>query len=153
MEQLYFLRRVRSILASKMIKLILPISIASSIIVFFTGFTNANKSGINGTRLTVQKPDEAPKENRASEVKHIKLPDEIWREIEERDRKAQQKRNEDQARELARKTPKEREEIEKEIKKEKETKYAPERRTEEELKLEDERIMKQLDRMRRESQY
>lgn len=100
-----------------------------------------------------QKPDKDPKENKASEVKPIKLPDEIWREIEELERKAQQKLNEAQARELARKTPKEREEIEKEIKKEKETKYAPERRTEEELKLEDERIMKQLDKMKREGQY
>lgn len=130
-------------LASKTIKLILSISIASSIIVFFAGFTNANKSKINGIRLMAQKPDKDPKENRPSEVKPIKLPDEIWRGIEERDRKVQQKRNEDQARELARKTPKEREEIEKEIKKEKNTKHAPERRTEEELKLEDERIMKQ----------
>ncbi|MBW4557473.1 MAG: hypothetical protein KME59_16325 [Trichormus sp. ATA11-4-KO1] len=100
-----------------------------------------------------QNPDKDPKENRASEVKPIKLAGEIWQAIEERDRKAQQKRNEDQARELAKKTPQEREEIEKEIKQEKETRHAPERRTEEELKLEDQRIMKQLDKMRREGQY
>lgn len=139
--------------ASKTIKLILSISIASSIIVFFAGFTNANKSGISGIELMAQKPDKDPKENRASEVKPIKLPDEIWKEIEERDRKAQQKRNEAQARELAKKPPKEREETEKEIKKEKETKHTPERRTEEELKQEDERIMQLLDKMRREGQY
>ncbi|YAF95193.1 MAG: hypothetical protein AB3A66_21870 [Nodularia sp. CChRGM 3473] len=100
-----------------------------------------------------QNPDKDPKENRASEVKPIKLPGEIWQAIEERDRKVQQKRNEDQARELAKKTPQERKEIEKEIKKEKETRHAPERRMEEELKLEDQRIMKQLDKMRREGQY
>ncbi|NDJ15792.1 hypothetical protein [Myxacorys almedinensis] len=140
-------------LASKTIKLILALSIASSIIVFFAGFINANKSGISEVEPMAQKPDKDSKENRASEVKPIKLPDEIWKEIEERDEKAQQKRNEDQARELAKKAPKEREEIEKEIRKERETKHALERRTEEELKQEDERLMKQLEKMRSEGQY
>ena len=100
-----------------------------------------------------QEPDKDSKENKVSEVKPIKLPDEIWKEIEERDRKSQQKRNEDYAIELEKKPPEEREKIEKEIKWEKENKYAPERRTEEELKQEDERIMQLLDKMRKEGQY
>jgi hypothetical protein len=62
--------------------------------------------------------------------------------------KAQQKRAEEFEREMAKKTPEEREEIEKEIKKLKETKYAPETRSEEELKKEDERVIKILDELR-----
>jgi hypothetical protein len=92
-----------------------------------------------------QQPDKNQKE--------IQLPDYIWKELEERDKEAQQKRNEDWAKELAQKPPKEREEIEKELKRMKETKFAPESRTEEELRLEDEKIMKQLEKMRRESTY
>jgi hypothetical protein len=87
-----------------------------------------------------------------SEVKPIQLPDEIWQEIEELDRKIQQKLNEAQERNLAKKTPPEREKIEKEIKKQKQARHAPETRTEEELTLEDERIIKLLDKMRKEDQ-
>lgn len=134
---------------SKTIKLVLSISIASSIIVFFASVTNANKSGISGIQLMTQKLDKDPKENRVSEVKPIKLPDEIWKEIQERDKKSQQKLNEDAARDLAKKSPEERKKIENE----KEAKYAPEKRTEEELKQEDERIMQLLDKMRKEGQY
>jgi hypothetical protein len=92
-----------------------------------------------------QKPDKNQKE--------MQLSDHVWKEIEERDKRVQQQQNEDQAKELAKKPPKEREEIEKELKRIKETQFAPESRTEEELRLEDERIMKQLEKMRRESTY
>jgi hypothetical protein len=74
--------------ASETIKLISSISIALSIIVLFAGFTSANKSEISGVEPMAQKQGKDPKENRASEVKPIKLPDEIWKEIEERDKKA-----------------------------------------------------------------
>jgi hypothetical protein len=130
--------------SSKPIKLILPISVAS-IIISFASSMNASKFKIDEAKLMTQKPDKNQKE--------IQLPDHIWKEVEERERKMQQKRNEDQAKELAKKPQKEKEEIEKELKRIKETKFAPESKTEEELRLEDEKIMKQLEKMRRESTY
>jgi hypothetical protein len=101
----------------------------------------------------VQRSDKNFQEDRDSEAKPIKLPDRIWKEIEERDRKVQQKQNEDREKELANKPPKEREQIEKELKRIKDNKFAPDKRTEEELKLEDEKVMKQLDKMRQDSIY
>jgi hypothetical protein len=132
-------------LSSKLIKLVLLVSISSSIVVFFSSSMSANKLGASEAKLMTQKTDKNQKE--------IQLPDHVWKEIEERDKKVQQKRNEDQAKELAKKPPKEREEIEKELKRMKEMEFAPESRTEEELRLEDERVMKQLEKMRRESSY
>jgi hypothetical protein len=99
----------------------------------------------NEAKPMTQQPDKNQKE--------IQLPDRMWKEIEEHAKKVQQQRTEDWAKELAQKPPKEREEIEKELKRMKETKFAPESRTEEELRLEDEKIMKQLEKMRRESTY
>ncbi|WP_058994811.1 hypothetical protein [Leptolyngbya sp. NIES-2104] len=78
----------------------------------------------------------------------VKLPDKVQKQLEDMEReisrKDQQDREEASAREMARKTPKEREEIEEEMKRIQNTKYAPERRTEEELKREDERATKIL---------
>ncbi len=64
------------------------------------------------------------------------------------ERKARQEQAEAFAREMAHKTPKQREEMEKERKRLEEIEFAPETKTEEELKREDERAIKIFDQLK-----
>lgn len=90
--------------------------------------------------------------NNSSKENEIRLPDKVQKQVEEMERemgrKAQQDRTDAFAREMERKTPKERQEMEEEIKRLKEANYAPETRTEEELKREDERVIRIFDELK-----
>jgi hypothetical protein len=86
--------------------------------------------------------------NKGSSNNEIRLPDNVSKQIEEIERKARQEHTDGVARDSARKTPKERESEEKERKKLKDAELAPETRTDEELRREDERVIKLLREMR-----
>lgn len=81
--------------------------------------------------------------------KPIELPDHLWQEILERERRDQIKRNEDFAKKLAQMLHQEREEL----KRMQEIESAPKTRTDEELRLEDERAIQLLEQMRRDGSY
>ena len=80
--------------------------------------------------------------NNSAKENEIRLPDNVLKQVEEMERKARQERAEAFAREMAHKTPKQREEMEKERKRLEEIEFAPETKTEEELKREEERAIK-----------
>jgi hypothetical protein len=88
--------------------------------------------------------------NPNQDIEFIEYPDEIWQEIEERDRRETQQRNEAFARELAQKTPEERAQLEQELQREREAQWAPETRTQAEIDLEEQRVLDLLDQMRTE---
>lgn len=81
-------------------------------------------------------------QNSNNDSNEIKLPEQVLKQLEELERKAQQEANDAFAREMAQKAPEERDELEQEMKRLKETKFAPETRTEAELEQEDERAIK-----------
>lgn len=80
--------------------------------------------------------------NKGASNNEIRLPDNVLKQIEEVERKARQEQAEAFARDMARKTPKEREAAEKERKRLKEAELAPEVKTDEELRREDEKALK-----------
>jgi hypothetical protein len=88
-------------------------------------------------------------EEPAKMQKAIELPDHLWQELIERERRDQIKRNEDFAKKLAQMPQQEREEL----KRMQEIESAPETRTDEELRLEDERAMQLLEQMRENGSY
>jgi hypothetical protein len=95
-------------------------------------------------------------EESAKKQKAIEVPDHIGQEMQERDRRDQIKQNEDFAKKLAQMSQQEREEreeLEKELERMKEIEFGPETKTDEELRLEDERTMQLLDQMREEGSY
>jgi hypothetical protein len=97
----------------------------------------------NEVKLMTQNPGNNSKDT------EIRLPDNVLKQVEKMEKDAakrsQQKRADEFAKEMAKKTPKEREEIERQLKKLNENKYAPETKSEEELKKEDERAIRMLD--------
>lgn len=130
----------------KSIKLVLPTAIALATVVLLSSSSTANRTAISGAKLMTQNS------NSDSSRNGVRLPDEAQKRLEaierEVSKKDQQDREEAFAREMARKTPKEREDMEREIKKIRDNKYAPERKTEEELKREDERAIKILNELK-----
>ncbi len=86
--------------------------------------------------------------NHSSKENEIILPDNVLKKIEEMERKAQQDQADAFAREMAQRTPKQRQEMEEERKRLEEIEFAPETKTEEELKREDERAIRIFDELK-----
>lgn len=126
----------------KSVKLVLSVAIASAMVGSFSGSSNASRFATSEVKLMTQNSNNSSKEN------EIKLPDNVLKQVEEMERKARQEQAEAFAREMAQKTPKEREEMEKERKRLKEIEFAPETRTEEEIKREDERATRIFDELK-----
>jgi hypothetical protein len=84
----------------------------------------------------------------SSKENEIRLPDNVLKKIEEIERKARKEQAEASARKMAQRTPNQREEMEKERKRLEEIEFAPETKTEEELKREDERAIKIFDQLK-----
>lgn len=122
--------------------LVLSLAIASVVIVCNSSFSNTPVL-VNGEAKLMSQNS-----NKGSSNNEIRLPDNVSKQIEEIERKARQEHADGVARDSARKTPKERESEEKERKKLKDAELAPETRTDEELRREDERAIKLLREMR-----
>ncbi|MBW4557426.1 MAG: hypothetical protein KME59_16080 [Trichormus sp. ATA11-4-KO1] len=119
-------------------KLALPLAIASVVIFCHSNSSNTTTLASSEAKLMAQNS------NKGSSNNEIRLPDNVLKQIEEMERKARQEQADAFARDMARKTPKEREAAEKERKRLKEVELAPEVKTDEELRREDERAIKVL---------
>lgn len=94
--------------------------------------------------LNLVKPMTQNSSHRSKE-NEIKLPDNVLKKIEEMERKAQHEQAEASAKKMAQKTPKGREEMEKERKRLDEIESAPETRTKEEIQQAEERAIRIFD--------
>jgi hypothetical protein len=132
----------------KLGKPVISTIVASATIGFFCDSLNASNYMTNEVKLMTQNPGNNSKDT------EIRLPDNVLKQVEKMKKDAakrsQQKRADEFAKEMAKKTPKEREEIEKQLKKLNENKYAPETKSEEELKKEDESAIRMLNEFARE---
>lgn len=117
-------------------------AIASAMVGFFSGSSNASRLVPSEVKLMTQNSNNSSKEN------EIRLPDNVLKKVEEIERKARQERAKESARKMVQRTPKQREEMEKERKRLEEIEFAPETKTEEELKREDERAIKIFDQLK-----
>lgn len=135
---LTFSQTHKSMSILKSSKLALPLTIASVVIVCYSSFSNTFTSVNSEAKLMAQSSNKGLSNN------EIRLPDNVLKQIEEVERKARQEQAEAFARDMARKTPKEKEAAEKERKRLKEAELAPEVKTDEELRREDERAIKVL---------
>lgn len=126
----------------KLGKLVLSMAIVPAMVGFFSISSHANRLAPSEVKLMTQNSNDSAKEN------EIQLPDNLLKQVEAMEKKARRERAEASARRMAQKTPKQREEMEKERKKLEEIEFAPETRTEEEIRREDERAIKIFDQLK-----
>ncbi|MCY7272482.1 MAG: hypothetical protein LH702_01720 [Phormidesmis sp. CAN_BIN44] len=132
----------------KSVKLVSSAAIAAAMVGSFSGSSNASRLAISEVKLMTQNPNNSSNEIRKNDLNEIILPEHMLKKIEEMERKAQREQAEASAIKMAQKTPKEREEMEKERKRLDEIEFAPETRTKEEVMREEERAIKIFDELK-----